>query len=116
MCPFPFQFQFQLDFLFNCSTFYTQVIWNSDELDWISTVRQTEMGLHKAVILKQLERRTDFHISSAPSIVTFAPVDENPKEAKDNQPSSSKVELPASNKNVIHLTKMIDEIRALLMA
>ncbi len=67
-----------------------QIIWNIQDLDWVSTVRHSKMGLHKSMILKQLERRPEFR---------------TPMSDEDSQSDAA-----------VHLSKMVDEIRALMNA
>lgn len=79
-----------MDFM-NC----LQIVWNIRDLDWVSTVRHCKMGLHKSMILKQVERRPEFQ-STAPDDSTHA--------------TSHMGDRP------LHLNKMVDEIKALMMA
>jgi len=68
-------------------------------LDWAATVRYSKMGLHKSLILKHLEKRIEFT---------------QPRVQEDFSSDSGITDAPG-DKNIL-TGKMVDEIKALMMA
>jgi hypothetical protein len=69
------------------------------------------MGLHKALILKQLERRFDFH-TTPPTVVVNPP----PSQAETHAPGGADPPAPAAARTELQQATMINEIKALMMA
>ena len=64
-------------------------------MDWVQVVRCSKLGLHKALILKQLERRWEFKLSM-------------------EDPDAGSTGLTPEQRN--SLNKVVEEIKALMMA
>lgn len=67
-----------------------QILWDSKNLDWVQTIRQCKLGLHKSVIAKMLEKRWEFKQSTEEEM------------------------LSCNDEKSIHLLKMVNDIKALI--
>jgi hypothetical protein len=74
---------------------FDEIIWNAGNLDWVQTVRNCRMGLWKNVVAKLLERRWEVQPDLFLGITSGADI-------KDEK--------------MRHLYKMVNEIKALIMA
>ncbi len=70
---------------------YLQILWDDKNLDWVSAIRQCKLGLQKSVIAKMLEKRWEFTQSTEEEM------------------------LSSNDEKSIHLLKMVNDIKALIL-